>query len=332
MTQQKKEQTQNSILIVEDNPEELKTLTDMLTMFDVRRTTLGEEAISMAQRLQPSLILLGLNMTDLDGYQVCQKLKADTSTQSIPILFIGDGNEFDMDKAFDKGAVDYFNKPFQTREVMARVNNQFALIEKNQLLIEEEKKRKRIELELKRLANSDGLTGAFTRQVFDKHLINEWKRCSRNQFPLSVVLCDIDCFKDYNETYGYIEGDQCLVKVAQSLFKWAKRPGDLIARYDRDMFVILLPETHLEGAQNVALSILKNIQELSIPHESSSVDKILTLSVGISSAIANTNFSMEQMMQTAEKGLKKAKEGGRNQMYFFEGTIEDMQMDTIASE
>jgi diguanylate cyclase (GGDEF)-like protein len=167
--------------------------------------------------------------------------------------------------------------------------------------------------ELQQLSVMDSLTQIANRRKFDRYIAQEWIRLSREQSPLSLILCDIDHFKLYNDTYGHPAGDRCLVEVAQAISKVIKRPSDLVARYGGEEFVLVLPQTSLEGAKYLAQQIRLQVQSLKIPHLRSSVDLYVTISLGVSACIPHPDFDFEVLIAAADQGLYQAKEMGRNQ-------------------
>ncbi|MUG98326.1 diguanylate cyclase [Scytonema sp. UIC 10036] len=166
--------------------------------------------------------------------------------------------------------------------------------------------------ELERLINLDGLTQVANRRRFDQVLEFEWCRLRREQLPLSLILCDVDYFKRYNDTYGHIAGDVCLQKIAQAISNSAKRPADLVARYGGEEFAVLLPNTNLEGAVKVADLIQQQIQELYLPHIESNISQYVTLSLGVSSLVPTHKESKEILIRVADRALYEAKKRGRN--------------------
>ena len=247
--------------------------------------------------------------------------------QDIPVIFISSLQEvFDKLRAFTVGGVDYITKPFEPLEVLIRVENQLKLrslrlelINKNESLEREIQRRKKVEqdlikvnFELQKLANLDGLTEIANRRQFDLTLQKEWRRLQRDQLPLSLIIADIDYFKKYNDRYGHIQGDKCLRQVAKTIEKTVKRPSDLVARYGGEEFVIILPSTNLQGAIKVCQNIQKSITKLAIPHEDSNISKNVSLSLGISSLIPNLDTSPEILKITADQALYFAKQQGRN--------------------
>jgi diguanylate cyclase (GGDEF)-like protein/PAS domain S-box-containing protein len=167
--------------------------------------------------------------------------------------------------------------------------------------------------ELQQLSIMDGLTPIANRRKFDQYIAAEWIRLAREQSPLSLILCDIDHFKLYNDTYGHPAGDRCLIEVAQAISKVIKRPTDLVARYGGEEFVLVLPQTPLLGAIHIAQQIRLQVQALKIPHLHSAVDLYVTISLGVSSCIPHPNFAFEVLVTAADQSLYQAKERGRNQ-------------------
>lgn len=172
---------------------------------------------------------------------------------------------------------------------------------------------KKANLELQRLATLDELTGVANRRQFNQYLNKEWRRLARENLPLSLIMCDIDYFKKYNDTYGHLAGDFCLQQVAQVISHTIKRPGDIVARYGGEEFVIILPNTNGKGALKVAENIRKEIENLKIIHAESAVNKYITLSAGVASLIPQHQFDTTLLIAVADKALYEAKKKGRNQ-------------------
>ncbi|MCT7988917.1 GGDEF domain-containing response regulator [Laspinema olomoucense] len=325
-----------NILLVDDTPDNLRVLSSILTKhgYYIRKALNGEMAITAAHALIPDLILLDINMPYMNGYEVCTALKHSEKTENIPIIFISVLDDvWDKIKAFQVGGIDYITKPFQLEEVIARIENQLKikrlqaelqeknriLEEKNVLLMREIAQRKKAELALKsanqklqRLACIDGLTQVSNRRKFDEHLKQEWLRLGRQHHPLSLILCDIDYFKAYNDTYGHPAGDECLKQVAQAICQAVKRPSDLVARYGGEEFAAILPHTNSAGALSVARKIQREIRQLDIKHSASDVCDIVTISLGISTLIPTGQESLDVLILSADKALYQAKQSGRN--------------------
>ena len=168
--------------------------------------------------------------------------------------------------------------------------------------------------ELQQLATTDDLTGVANRRQFEQILNQEWQRLSREQQPLSLIMCDIDCFKAYNDTYGHTTGDQGIQQVSQVLPQATQRSADLVARYGGEEFAIVLPNTDASGALQVARRIRNGLAALNLPHQSSPVSKRLTLSIGIATKIPNHQKAPITLVQSADNALYQAKAEGRDRL------------------
>ncbi|OLP15897.1 GGDEF domain-containing protein [Leptolyngbya sp. 'hensonii'] len=165
-----------------------------------------------------------------------------------------------------------------------------------------------------RLADLDGLTQIPNRRRFDVYFDYQWRQMTRDQTPLSVILCDIDCFKQYNDAYGHLAGDDCLRQIAQALHTTLKRPSDLVARYGGEEFVAILPQTDAQGAIQVAEQMQVAIARLQIPHSQSCIAPQVTLSMGIASTIPSPLRSSGSLLDEADQRLYLAKQQGKNQI------------------
>ncbi|MCK5680370.1 diguanylate cyclase [bacterium] len=175
---------------------------------------------------------------------------------------------------------------------------------------------------IKEQAVMDALTGVPNRRSFSESILKEYRLSLRHKQPLSIVMCDVDNFKKFNDTYGHQEGDLCLKRVAQTLQKSLARPGDFCARYGGEEFVVILPRTSPAGASHVAERIRSNIEKMEIPHELSLPAQVVTLSLGVTT-FENTAslFSHEKLIKQADLALYKAKEQGRNQVQLFSENV-----------
>ncbi len=171
--------------------------------------------------------------------------------------------------------------------------------------------------ELERLAITDKLTQLCNRRKFDQYLWQEWQRLAREKLPLSLILCDVDHFKGFNDYYGHLIGDHCLRQVAQVMQSIVKRSTDLVARYGGEEFAIILSNTHELGAMKVAEDVRRSIQRLKIPHHAMGLNQYVTVSLGIATMIPSHENYPELLINAADKGLYQAKHSGRNCCCFY---------------
>ncbi len=337
----------NTILIVDDSSTDLEVLFDFLTEahFEVLMARDGESAIKTVKSTCPDLILLDIIMPGIDGFETCSRLKANESTQDIPVIFMTALSQTAVVvKGFQLGAVDYILKPTQQEIVLARVSTHLtiqklkhSLQAKNARLQQEIEQRQRAEAalqkanqELQLLATLDSLTQVANRRRFDECLDLAWRISVREQVPLSLLLCDVDFFKLYNDAKGHQAGDECLYQVAQAMKGVIKRPADLVARYGGEEFAVVLPNTHGEGAFKVAEQIRLSVKMLAIAHPQSPMSEYVTLSLGVSCTIPCHHCSPEGLIATADRALYQAKESGRDRSVFLRLPHTESQKDVCA--
>ncbi|MGH8049744.1 MAG: sensor domain-containing diguanylate cyclase [Arenimonas sp.] len=171
---------------------------------------------------------------------------------------------------------------------------------------------KQLEDRLRELSATDGLTLVANRRMFDEVLEREWHRAMRNNEPVSLIMADIDMFKSYNDLYGHMAGDECLRKVAQAISDSAQRGGDLVARYGGEEFAVILPNTNEKAAKDIAEKIRLAVEELQISHDGNLIARHITISLGVSTRVPPQTTDFISLMQSADKALYRAKEGGRN--------------------
>ncbi len=165
---------------------------------------------------------------------------------------------------------------------------------------------------LQHLAQTDSLTHLANRRQFDRRLQQEWEHLQHQQLPLSLILIDVDYFKNYNDCYGHLKGDECLFNLAQAIAKAITRSTDLVARYGGEEFIVLLPFTNSDAAMQIAERIKLAIAALNIAHQQSDISNIVTISAGIASTIPTSDQSPENLVNQADEALYKAKQQGRN--------------------
>jgi diguanylate cyclase (GGDEF)-like protein len=291
-----------TILIVDDAPSNLAVLTEALRAeFDVRIASSGSQALRLVDENPPDLILLDILMPEMDGYEVCRRFKARAATRNIPIIFLtAKGDVADETLGLALGAVDYIIKPVSVPIVQARVRTHVELKRRGDLL--------------ETLSMRDGLTGIANRRRFNDCLCRAWRQAVRNATPLCLIMADIDCFKDYNDTYGHLAGDECLRAVASSLAGVLKRPGDLAARFGGEEFVMVLEETDLTGGLHLAEAMRTAVKDLGLEHNGSSVCPVVTITLGVASTVPKAGSSAENLLCLADRKLYEAKLAGRDRV------------------
>lgn len=172
----------------------------------------------------------------------------------------------------------------------------------------------RLRIELERLSLTDGLTGISNRRMFDQRLEAEWNDSKRNRKPLSLIILDIDYFKQYNDFYGHVGGDECLKSFASVLKSVARRPRDVVARFGGEEFTLLLPETDEATARKIAEECASAIARLQIPHEKSRISPFVTASIGVETAVADAETSSLHFVEEVDRMLYTAKHNGRNRI------------------
>ncbi len=296
-----KEAKKNRVLIVDDDRFNIMALINILSPeYTVYAAKDGKDAIRLATEHVPDLILLDVVMPQMDGFAVLAELKQFDNTKDIPVVFVTslDSAE-DEEKGLSLGASDYISKPLSPPIVKLRVKNQIQIV--NQMRI------------IERLSTIDPLTNIPNRRSFDDQLRKEWARAIRNVSSTSVLMLDIDNFKDYNDDYGHLQGDVMLRSISDVLIQALKRPGDFAARWGGEEFIALLTNTDSQGARHVAEKIRKQVENLVIPFTDGSLTNV-TVSIGTNTHIPVMNSSIDKFISRADMALYTAKGRGRNRV------------------
>ena len=290
------------VLVVDDQPVNLQLMAEVLReLCDVLVAGSGARALEIAALGGVDLILLDVAMPDLDGIDVCARLKADPRTRQIPVIFVsGRGDVQDETRGFDAGGVDDIIKPVSGPLVCARVRTHLDL--------------KIARDALERMALVDGLTGIANRRRFDGVLQSEWRRAARSGEPLTLALLDVDHFKRFNDAQGHVRGDQCLRAVATALAAECRRPADLVARYGGEEFALVLPETTAAGARELLSSLLLAVHEVTRQGEESEPKAQVTLSGGAVTLIPAVESDAAPTLNLADQLLYEAKGSGRRRV------------------
>ena len=299
--------TKPTILVVDDTETNIDILVELLSdSYDVMVALDGQSALDIIAEDNVNLVLLDIMMPGMDGYEVCDILKRNEKVKNIPVIFItAKTDEKAIEKAYDVGAMDYVTKPFKPRELLARIKTQLKI----QKLISDLEASKE---ELKILASIDPLSGLYNRRYFSKiseHILDLSKR---EKTSLSVIMIDIDKFKNINDSYGHKVGDDIIVMLSRKLEEYTRK-SDIICRFGGEEFVILLPETAIDGALNISKKIRLNVEQLLLNMEEQKELKI-TVSIGVSQVMHDKDLNIEASICRADEALYSAKNSGRNKV------------------
>jgi len=289
------------ILIVDDEKANRKILKELLqdeaTIIFAKN---GEQALELAQKHVPDLMLLDVVMPDKSGFEVIDEIKNDPITMGISVIFItGLANDDDEERGFNLGGCDYIYKPFKANIVIARVLMHLELIQQRKMLNE--------------IAHIDALTGISNRRKMDQVLADELAANKRDKKQLTIALVDVDHFKPYNDNYGHGAGDIALKKVSTAMTEVLNRPRDFVARYGGEEFVIILPDSNFTGTQMVFNNIFQALADKEIIHEFSPSSNHLTISIGAIIVDGEHSNTGAETLLEADKLLYQAKNNGRNQ-------------------
>jgi diguanylate cyclase (GGDEF)-like protein len=287
------------LLVVDDQPINIQALYRIFAPdHRVLMATSGTKALALCKEDPPDLVLLDVVMPEMDGHEVCARLKADEATRNIPVIFVTSHTDAEEEtRGLELGAIDFIAKPVNPAVVRARVKTHLTLKTQSDLL--------------RQMVFIDGLTGVANRRCFDERLDVEWRRAARSALPLALLMLDVDHFKRFNDRYGHQAGDECLRQVASAIKGGLLRPGDMVARYGGEEFACILPGTDFEGALAVGASIERAVRALQIEHADSDVSSAVTVSVGVSTSLPDGDGDPARLLALADAQLYRAKHSGR---------------------
>lgn len=314
-----KEETTKKILVVDDDEAIRSMIRTVLELegYEVVEAKDGKEALEKAFFVLPHLIVLDIMMPSMDGFEVCQKLRQNTKTKDLPVLFLSALNTApDKVKGLGCGGDDYITKPFNPMELVARIKAHIRkvdlLAEKNSMMEWLAGKLAAMNLELREQAVTDGLTGLYNHRYFIQRLEEEATRVSRYGGKFSIVMFDLDYFKQINDRFGHLCGNAVLKEVSEFL-RMGVRGVDIVARYGGEEFAILLPETPSGGAQVVAERIRARISQHQFQERTSDIGVTVTISGGVATYPLHAEET-SQLVSKADRALYKAKRSGRNKI------------------
>ncbi|HEY8462650.1 MAG TPA: diguanylate cyclase [Bacillota bacterium] len=319
------------VLMVDDNPHNLRILTEMMEEngYETIVALSGKKALELVTIEKPDLILLDVKMPEMDGYEVCRILKADSLTRDIPVIFITVQSDVDdVIKGFESGAVDYISKPFNILELQMRTKTHLEVkqardaqklyneeLEKtnlelkkaNEIIRTQNEQLREIAFRLEQLSQTDALTGLYNRRYLIEKLEEEVARYQRNRKPFSLIIADIDDFKSINDSYGHECGDYILKQIAKILTV-SVRDIDSIGRWGGEEFLILLPETPVNGAQILAERIKNNLHNNVIVYNGTLISATLTFGIAMFEGEATVDAVIRQADYCLYEGKRKGKD------------------------
>jgi diguanylate cyclase (GGDEF)-like protein len=303
-----------TILVIEDHPDQRDLLAIVLQREGYRVITAGNglEALEKLQKEEVQIALSDIMMPKMDGFELIKSIRNDSALKGIYLILITARiQEGDRVRGLDLGADDYITKPFSFSELLARVRVGSRVVQYQQ--------------NLEHQTQIDPLTGLFNRRGFEKKIAEEFERSKRYSHPLSVLLLDIDNFKNINDTYGHHGGDTALVKISEILREKTRR-SDFPARYGGEEFVLILPETDQDSAVQVASKIHEEIR--SQPFGTNSNAFALTVSIGLTSTSTKPYDDWHQMLGDADQAMYTAKNSGKDRVEVWLPRGNDMSIQT----
>jgi diguanylate cyclase (GGDEF)-like protein len=293
-----------TILIVDDIETNIDILNEILGYdYDIMVALDGKSALKLAQEYHPDLILLDIMMPEMDGYEVCKALKANPYTANIPVIFnTARTDEDSIEKAYTIGGIDYICKPFKPKEIKVRVEIQLRM---KRALKELEKSKRQLAL----LASLDPLTKLYNRRYFIIYSNNIVSNAKKRNIPISVVMFDLDNFKQINDTYGHSVGDDVLIEIANML-KGLSTKDEIICRYGGEEFAVLLKNSTIEETKEFANELKERMNSLKIPTKSDTIG--VTASIGISAVDLEKEDSIEDALNRADSAMYKVKHTTKN--------------------
>lgn len=287
-----------TILIVDDTETNIDILLELLgDEYDVMVALSGQGALEIVSEEDIDLILLDIMMPEMDGYEVCQIIKKESSTEDIPVIFItAKTDEDSIEKAYDVGGIDYVTKPFKPRELLARVKTQISL--------------KELIHNLEYIASYDEMTGIYNRRKFFSLAINKFNESKEN---LYAIMMDIDKFKNVNDTYGHPVGDKVIKLVTKTISQQIDEES-IFGRIGGEEFALICTGLSKDDVISKMDRIREDISKLSVTSDNNELVKF-TISNGISKVSEELN-SIDDVLKEADKALYEAKGTGRNKVIF----------------
>ena len=306
-----------TVLVLDPSPGDRAQICECLSQLpDLRIIAVGEAALALQtiREAKPNLVLLDSTQKGIDGIALTRAIRSWEQQEGnsafapwTPIVFLSSIDDEDLlAQGILAGGDDFICKPVSEVVLLAKVRAMLRIAARQREICD-------VHRQLKEIATLDSLTGIPNRRHFDDMLATEWKRCLRTDTPLSIVLGDVDYFKQFNDIYGHPAGDACLKAVASTLSESLFRVEDSVARYGGEEFVAILPGTDATGAFSVAERMRQSALELCIPH-AKGIDGRISCSFGVASTRPSANSAPQQLLRFADASLYAAKRAGRNRV------------------
>lgn len=308
-----KHENQDVVLVADDEANNRFLLKTHLEAagYRVVLTTNGVEALESIQADPPGVIILDVMMPEMDGYTVCRQVKSSSQTMAIPVIMVTALRGTDERiRGIEAGADDFISKPFNRMELVTRVKSLLRIRKLNEALEQKIIELERAKEKLRQLAITDGLTGIYNHRYFRRQLKLEISRAKRFNMPFSLVMYDLDHFKNYNDQFGHLNGDKVLKRFARILYEHI-REVDTVARYGGEEFVLLLPGTNKDSALMVAEKIRLLVSHSPFPHAKKLQGGKVTVSAGVATWPEDAVDGEDLIIKT-DQALYKAKNAGRN--------------------
>ena len=318
-----------SVLVVEDQASIRAALVGELRhvgITEVHQAGSAQPAVEAFRQHRPDLVLLDIRLSGAeDGYWVAQQMRESEPGGWTPIIFLSAlDSDLDVWRGIEAGGDDYLVKPVKPIVLVAKLRAMRRLLDMRRRLVSLSEELHQANQRLNEMVEVDALTGLVNRRGLDRLRHSEIAAARRDGTPLTLMLCDLDHFKHYNDTRGHVQGDACLKEVSRVLREVCVRPRDVASRYGGEEFALILPNTPRSGAMTFARALGKVLKVRAIAHEGSPLGDRLTLSGGITTCIPDETTSAEGMLMRADEALYAAKAQGRNRFFSFE-----MQMDPV---
>ncbi|MBC8056437.1 MAG: diguanylate cyclase [Rhizobiales bacterium] len=283
-------------------------------------------ALDLFERHRPDLVLLDVVMPGQDGYWLARQLREREGGQWTPIIFLS-GRDHDEDLALgiEAGGDDYLVKPITPTVLASKLRAMSRLMAMQGRLLELSTQLRQSNRDLQHLSEHDTLTRLLNRRGFDERIGTALALARRSKLPLTLMLCDLDHFKAYNDSMGHSAGDDCLRRVGELIRQMCRRPGDQAARYGGEEFALILPDTPKSGAMTLARAMQRVFRAAGLPHPKSPVAPHVTLSGGITSCIPDDGTTVEGMLMRADEALYVAKAKGRDRFFSFEMQVDSFE-------